>query len=66
MTNLKVTLKKNGAAVAYNQIMSSLVDDWMGVYSRCLAAATFKHDNILAHHTNRHVVVSSVRTCMSH
>ena len=60
----EVTLKKNGAAVAYNQITSSLVDDWMGVYSRCLAAATFKHDNILAHHTNRRVVVSSVRTCM--
>ena len=58
----EVTLKKNGAAVAYNQITSSLVDDWMGVYSRCLAAATFKHDNILAHHTNRRVVVSIVRT----
>ena len=28
---LEVTLKKKDAAVAYNQIMSSLVDDWMGV-----------------------------------
>ena len=62
----EVTLKKNGAAVAYNQITSSLVDDWMGVYSRCLVAATVKHDNILVHHTNRHVVVSSVRTCSMH
>ena len=32
------------------------------LYSRCLVAATVKHDNILAHHTNRHVVVSIVRT----
>ena len=32
------------------------------LHSRCLGAATFKHDNILAHHTNRHVVVSIVRT----
>ena len=31
------------------------------LHSRCLVAATVKHDNILAHHTNRHVVVSIVR-----
>lgn len=33
------------------------------LHSCCLVAATVKHDNnILAHHTNRHVVVSIVRT----
>ena len=32
------------------------------LHSRCLVATTFKHDNILAHHTNRNVVVSIVRT----